>query len=328
MRLFIKEQIRLFFVYSYYYNILYAFAHFLWWFCFYMKPPFSYKLSKWCIKIKTNYWDKRLQKKYADVISAIDKGEAGVQSSNYRRVWVFWAQGETEMPPLIQACYRQLRHYHQNITLVSMLNLKEYIDLDDEIYDKLHKGKIGWANFSDIVRNTLLAQYGGLWLDATVWISKEIPFDELAENPYWTAAFSTIPSNKQQFYWSNIKWNWSSSIMFARDINFPLFTFVSQMLVAIAKREKEWPDYVILDYLIYTAYRKYPIISGSMQHCKNFADNRLVLAESMNKPYSEEAYKQIIGNEFCFKLSYRTAWNKTTQGGTPTFNGRMLNDII
>jgi hypothetical protein len=277
--------------------------------------------------VKTNYWDKRIQKKYADIISVISKDDCHLSSPNYNRIWVFWAQGERAMPPLVQACFRQLTHLHDNVTLLSMDNLADYIDLDEEVYVKRRKGNIGWANFSDIVRNTLLAQYGGLWLDATVWISRPIPFEMLSHNPYWTAA-SSIASKGKQFYWSDISWNWSSSIMFARDIDFPLFSFVSRMLVAIAKREKEWPDYVILDYLIYTAYRKFPIISNSMSQCQNWADNRLVLAEYMNKVYSYTDYQRVVKDGFCFKLSYRTAWNKRTKDGSLTFYGKILKDVI
>lgn len=178
------------------------------------------------------------------------------------------------------------------------------------------------------MRNTLLFTYGGLWLDATVWVVGKVPFELISQNPYWTAAYNKIPTDKRVFFWSNIEWSWSSSIMYARDENFVLFSFVSKMLKAIAEREKVWPHYVILDYLIYSAYRLYPEVRDSMERCTLWGNNRLILATMMNNKFEEKQYNNLIKTDFCFKLSFRTAWQKYTSDGKLTFNGRILSGTI
>ncbi len=60
-----------------------------------------------------------------------------------------------------------------------------YIDLPENIIEKYKSGIIDFIKFSDIVRVTLLAKYGGVWLDSTIYIetSKKL---EYLENDFYT----------------------------------------------------------------------------------------------------------------------------------------------
>ena len=49
-------------------------------------------------------------------------------------------------------------------------NLKEYVQIDEMVYQKKNKGIIGMALFSDIIRLSLLSAYGGIWCDATLFL--------------------------------------------------------------------------------------------------------------------------------------------------------------
>lgn len=169
-------------------------------------------------------------------------------------VWVYWGQGENQMPPLVKACYRQLTYYNSDVKLVTNHNLSEYINLPVEIYKRVQKGEIGWANYSDIIRNTLLARYGGLWLDATVWVSGKIPFDILQRMPLFSAnSDQQEESGRDVRFWSSFEWNWSSWCLWAREANNVFFCFVSEMLQAIALKEKSGP--IMLSKIIYFIMR-------------------------------------------------------------------------
>lgn len=311
------------------YGFAYATYGLLWWLCFYVRTPMSYKVSSFATRKKTQWLDKYIEKHYADIINRYRNNPPAPIPTDDSRIWVFWGQGETQMPPLIEACHRQLKHFNPNVTLVTKENVGDYIDLSPVIINKAQNGLITWAHFSDIVRNTLLARHGGLWLDATVWVSGTIPMDKLATIPFFTANSPVAITPSSMCFWTSFEWNWSSWCLWSNCKNKLLFSFVSDMLTNIAKREQCWPDYVIQDYLIYYACRTFPSVRDDMEQSQSLRSvYRNRLAEIMNQPFDEGIYKKLTESDFVFKLSFRTSWVKETSQGQQTFYGRILSGII
>lgn len=46
----------------------------------------------------------------------------------------------------------------------------------------------------------------------------------------------------------------------------------------------------------------------------------------MNEEYNEEQYKELIKNNYFFKLSFRAGWNTKTKEGKKTFYGMLICD--
>lgn len=312
---------------SRHYSVAFALWDFLWWFCFYLRPPFSWQLSTYAIKRKTSWLDRYIEKEYKDIIQSFEqsKEESTGEKKRNRCIWVFWGQGEEEMPVLINACYKQLTSLNDNVILVIKQNLHKYVDIPLEIYRKVESGNLTWAHFSDIIRTTLLAQHGGLWLDATVWITRPFPFADFEKMPFYSVNGKVPVNNKSIRFWTSFEWNWSSWAMLANNSGHPLFKFVSLMMQAIAIKECYWPDYVLQDFLIYYACRRFPQIGQAMTACNEIEfKNRGTLASLMNNPYNEEEYKDLITTDYIFKLSFRTKWNKFAPQGRPTYYGHLI----
>ena len=311
------------------YSFAYAWYGIVWWFCFYTRPPFCNKLSTYAINKKTKWLDRYFKKNYSHIIDKYKNTAISNEKISDPLIWVFWGQGEDNMPPLVKACYRQLTKYNNNVVLVTLKNVENYINLPNVIYDKTYTEKISWAHFSDIVRNTLLAKHGGLWLDATVWVSGKIPFEKLSLVKFFSANGKIPQSSRSIRFWTSFEYNWNTWCMWSKQINNPLFSFVSETLMAIAEREKQWPDYVIQDYLIYYAYKNIPGIIEMLEQSKTIpCNNRNELAKVMDNEFNEDKYKELTKDDFVFKLSFRAKWDKTTKDGTETFYGRILKDII
>ena len=312
---------------SRYYSVAFALWDFLWWICFYVRPPFSWQLSTLAIKRKTAWLDRYIEKHYKDVIQSFEEANEKTAecTKDCRRIWVFWGQGEAEMPVLIKACYKQLTSLNDNVILVTKQNLHEYVDLPRDLYNKVEAGKLTWAHFSDIIRTTLLAQHGGLWLDATVWITRPFPFEDFERMPFYSVNGKVPVDNKSIRFWTSFEWNWSSWAMFANNPRHPLFKFVSQMMQAIAIKESYWPDYVLQDFLIYYACRRFPRIGQAMTACNEIEfKNRGKLASLMNSPYNEEEYKGLITTDYIFKLSFRSNWQVATPNNLTTYYGKLI----
>lgn len=117
--------------------------------------------------------------------------------------------------------------------------------------------------------------------------------------------------------------------MWSKHTNNQLFSFVSAMLIAIGEREKQWPDYVIQDYLIYYAYKHIPGIIDMLEESKTIPCNkRNELAIIMDEEFNEDKYRELTKDDFVFKLSFRTKWEKCNENGNETFYGRCLKNII
>lgn len=129
-------------------------------------------------KVIRNYQRKeevyrKLKTKYTYVLENF-KHEKSEKSN---KVWVCWLQGEENAPALVKKCLQSIRKYlkEKEIVMISNENFKDYIQFPEYILEKFNKGIIPYAQFADLIRVSLLAQYGGLWLDATVLCTGEVP---------------------------------------------------------------------------------------------------------------------------------------------------------
>lgn len=122
-------------------------------------------------------------------------------SKKSKYVWQYWAQGIDNAPPLVKKCMESVAHYCSEfeVIIINDSNIKEYVDIPKHIYDKLKQGKISYAHFSDYLRAYLLSKYGGIWIDATVLLTNNLPKEVLDseffqfKSSVWSL-FSNVPS--------------------------------------------------------------------------------------------------------------------------------------
>ena len=326
----LTTRVKEFFSLCKHYSLCYALYNALWWFCFYARPPFGYKISTYAIKKKTAWLDKYIEKEYKHIIDKY-KGGATEKSTETPvtspRIWVFWGQGKENMPTLVAACYKQLTKHNEGVTLITNENIKEYIDLPQTVLDKVNSGRISWAYFSDIVRNTLLANYGGLWLDATVWVPGKLPMDRLMEYSFFSPAEVLKADSRTIRFWSNFEWSWNGWCLWSNTKGHLIFSFVAKMLTEIAIKEHIIPDYVTIDYIMYYAIRNIPEKQADIEKAKDIkCNNRHCLATMMNEEYNEDRYKELTRNDYFFKLSSRACWQITTKEGKSTFYGKLIHN--
>ena len=87
------------------------------------------------------------------------------------RIWLCWWQGEENAPELVKACIKSVRQHRgeHTVTVITEENYKDYVDIPEGIVNKYRKGIISRTHFSDLLRFFLLAEYGGVWLDASMY---------------------------------------------------------------------------------------------------------------------------------------------------------------
>lgn len=78
-------------------------------------------------------------------------------------------------PQIVKLCIDSIRRNAGNhpVHLLDKSNYKEFITLPDGLEERMVNGN-KLAHLSDVIRFGLLSRYGGIWLDATIYVSKPI----------------------------------------------------------------------------------------------------------------------------------------------------------
>ncbi|EFT9700174.1 capsular biosynthesis protein, partial [Campylobacter jejuni] len=128
-------------------------------------------------------------------------------------IWQFWYQGIDNAPCIIKKCFKSVQKYKGNyeVVLLDKDNIKDYLIFPDFIYQKIDDKKFGEKTitiFSDLLRVSLLNNYGGIWLDAGMFLSGEIQ-KEILDQDFFIFHRST---KKPQDYknWINFNYNFFS----------------------------------------------------------------------------------------------------------------------
>ncbi|MUL38746.1 hypothetical protein BWI75_21075 [Gloeocapsopsis sp. AAB1 = 1H9] len=85
-----------------------------------------------------------------------------------KTIWLLWLQGWNSVPWLVEQVAEswEINNPEWNIEYVTLDKLHKYVNDIDYIYDK--NKKISPQHKADIIRLSLLKNYGGVWADATM----------------------------------------------------------------------------------------------------------------------------------------------------------------
>jgi hypothetical protein len=93
-----------------------------------------------------------------------------------RVIWMLWLQGWHVAPELVQACAETWRRWNPGWTVRRLDRAGLEVLLPSEAFVPLAGKAVEPEAFSDVARLELLARYGGVWADATVYCLR--PLDE------------------------------------------------------------------------------------------------------------------------------------------------------
>ena len=183
----------------------------------------EYGLMFFCIKNK--YLKDRAYNKYIDMIydklmeefrELIDEYknisyETNGNINDYKNIWVCWWQGEKAMPELCHLCYLNLLNntpIDYTVHLITKYNYLNYVNIPQYIITKMEMGKITLTQFSDILRQALLYSNGGIWLDASVWVTNNYMKNIDLSKKFWSVKLKNIDDREIWGQWiSDCKWS-------------------------------------------------------------------------------------------------------------------------
>lgn len=129
-------------------------------------------LARLITRYKIYNW---LSKKYHIEKRKIENRENKIFLKDY--VWICWLQGLENAPSIVKVCYESVLYWlkDKEIVLLTADNFSQYVNMPDYIIEKWKKGLISNAHFADLLRLELLICYGGLWIDATTFMTGQLP---------------------------------------------------------------------------------------------------------------------------------------------------------
>lgn len=130
-------------------------------------------------EMKKVIWQKKAQQhinkylRYKDVDTKdLSFGECSVNNP----IWIFWNSGYDCAPQIIKCCIDSVRRiYKEQVIIIDDYNIEKYIHFPKYVTDKVEKGIMPMAHYTDLMRFALLEHYGGTWIDATVFLTDRIP---------------------------------------------------------------------------------------------------------------------------------------------------------
>lgn len=246
---------------------------------------------------KANYNDYYyFRKRYANKVKAYDNSKYNGKTEKV--VWTLWLQGEERAPEIVRACWNSVRKYlpkGYRLVILDKKSLAKYIKLPDFIEELYSRGIMKMAHYSDLARIKLLLEYGGYWIDSTVYCTNSDLFDFIDE------------TNPPLFVYRNMLRcddgcaisNW---FIYSRPEN-NILRNVYSILIDYWSSHKGLKNYfqfhiifaVVVDQLA-DEWAKVPVMNNVNPH---------VLAGQLFEPYKEEYFNLLGKTSSLHKLSYR-----------------------
>lgn len=216
-------------------------------------------------------------------------------------IWWCWLQGEDQIPELPKICLNSVRKNlpDYKIKIITFKNLREYIKLPKIIMEKYNAGWIVGAHLSDIIRLTLLAKYGGIWLDSTVYCTDDKLLKRIEK--------------KDMFFYQNMLSPNSDIIkmsnwLIATKRNNPFIVEGAKILTNYYQNSNYTEDYFVCHLILTMLSEKYPEIWNNMDVYNSV--NPHMMQPMLNKQFSQDVFKRILDGSSFHKLNRHIALKK------------------
>lgn len=278
------------------------------------------KLSERAHKAKDKWIFEYLKKDIRTVIAQYQTTEDNGIFDSASPIWVCWWTGEETAPDLVKQCIKSIKKNAQTrpVVIIHKDNWSDYIDIPSYILEKVESQKICLANFSDYLRVSLIEKYGGLWIDATVFCPAPIPED------IFRLPFFSCKSQYDEACVYISKMRWTAFILGGHCGNM-FFKYMKSAFDEYWKKHNAAIDYLLVDYLINTAYQEIPVIKSLIDNVPLNNLHRDDLQAAMNDALPAEQFDSIIQKDtVLYKLSWRETYSLTAPDGSDSVYSHFL----
>lgn len=226
---------------------------------------------------------------------------AGKAANPYpNKLWFYWNDGIEKAPKIVKVCLESIKkHLHgMGIILLDQNSVNKYVDIPAHIKEKHKQGVMGEAHFADVVRTFLLRDYGGLWLDATTFLTGEIPQD-IFEVEFFAPMLCDInPKRNPKFKFRNfvLPGVFCNYMLYAKRPHNYVFECMARFLTEFWK-DRDWADYFLYYQFTAVAVEEDPkfykivldVIRNHYYHEKDF----LSLGDAVHSKFNRSEWEEM-----------------------------------
>lgn len=232
-------------------------------------------------------------------------------------IWALWWQGEEQMPQIVRMCYESLKKNaprNRPVILLNSENYDEYANIPEYIIEKFEKKIISITHLSDIIRFSLLAEYGGLWIDCTVFLSGKLP-ESVFQKTYF--------SGKSPFYPNAVSRCRYTPFMLGAAAGAPLVVYARDMLFEYWKTSWKLLDYILISYILTLALDEISDLRAYFAECTLPTPYIYTIQELRNKTCNLNFYNKMISECSIYKISYKLDYREKDEDGNLTYYGML-----
>ena len=227
-------------------------------------------------------------------------------------IWVLWQQGEAQMPETVRASMKTIKDFAKRngceFHLLTDENLHSYISIPKDIIEKNKNKQLSSAAFADIVRASLLFEHGGIWMDATLFVSPYATL-EMFEGDFFSLNHPPVHPEKIERTISNFKW---AGYCLAGKKGKSYFKHIRDIFIYFVRKCPIFIDYLMMDYFILSEYDANPEFKILVDELPILAPAERVLffREYADKLFDKTEWEEVLKTTPIMKTTYKI--NKDT----------------
>ena len=222
-------------------------------------------------------------------------------------IWAMWQQGEAQMPETVKSSMKTIKDFAERngckFHLLTDENLLSYISIPKDIIEKNKRKELSSAAFSDIVRTSLLYEYGGIWMDATLFVSPYATVD-MFKGDFFSLNHPPIHADKIERAIGDFKW---SSFFLAGKRGKSYFKHIRDLFIYFVRKYPVFIQYLMLDYFILSEYKlndEFKALVGGLPVLAP-AERVWFLRDHANEIYDKHEWEEVLRTTPIMKTTYK-----------------------
>ena len=273
----------------------------------------SSKLTAWLTEQVDQYILSRLSDQLRCVFAHFRDDQSPGEYQEDAPVWVCWWTGLENAPELVKRCIQSIQQNagQHPVHVISKDNYSHFISIPQYMLDKVQTGNLGLAHFSDYIRVKLIAEHGGLWLDATIFCTGNI--SQLCfDLPIFT---SKGPVQEGEFI-SQHRWTgfclggWKGNVF---------YQMLAMALECYWNNNQHAITYLFFDYIILLIYENNETVTSLMDRVPENNIHRHTLQSALTNNVSiARIHEFLYPDTVLHKLSWKGNYAMWSSDGSPT----------
>ncbi len=244
-------------------------------------------------------------------------------------IWQLWFQGEENASNMIKQCFKSVKKQmgdEYKIIILNEENIKDYLEFPSFILEKIKQKTFGEKTivfFSDLLRVSLLATYGGIWCDASIFLSDKIP-QTLRDRDFFAFERSKCKPSREKLdqivkspYFSYGYFNWNedfmvrllNSFLIAKENNKVINALKDLLMYFWHKEESLEHFYYFTQQILFELLKRNNFIKNETFEDKSDIECHLLQFYAKNK-FDSKLWEEIKKQSFLHKLThFRTIKN-------------------